>query len=247
MSTPDSPYPPGQQGPSGQGGYQQGQYQQGGYQPPQYQPGGQQGQYPQGPYQQGPYQQPQYEQPQYQQPQYQQGQYQQGQYGYGQNPQGGYQQGGGYQPGGPYGPMPQGPYLQPGYGVAFEPGSYLGGGGVGFGAAIKLAFQNAFMYQGRASRSAYWWFALFSFIIGIGDFVVRIASGNGGAGVGVALITALVSLAMFIVSLPLLVRRLHDTDRSGGWVFIGLIPIVGAITLFVFTLLDGTPGPNRFG
>jgi len=70
--------------------------------------------------------------------------------------------------------------MQSGYGVPFEPGSYLGGGGVGFGDAIKLAFQNAFMYQGRASRSAYWWFALFPFVGAITLFVFSLLDGTRG-------------------------------------------------------------------
>jgi uncharacterized membrane protein YhaH (DUF805 family) len=54
-------------------------------------------------------------------------------------------------------------------------------------------------------------------------------------------------IGLVIVSLPLLVRRLHDTDRSGFWIFLSLIPFVGGIVNFVFTLLEGTRGPNRFG
>jgi len=206
MSTPNSPYPPGQQGPGGQDGYQQGQYQQGPYQ-----------------------------QPQYQQAPYADGQYPQA---------------------GPYGAMPQGPYLQPGYGVPFGPDGYLHGGPVGFGDAIKLAFQNAFTYQGRASRSAYWWFALFSLIVSfVVDFVFggvsgALAGNSSGAtvvGLGISGLVALASLTMFVVELPLFIRRLHDIDRSGWWLLIGLIPVAGAITLFVFSVLEGTRGPNRFG
>jgi uncharacterized membrane protein YhaH (DUF805 family) len=185
-----------------------------------------------------PYQPGGYQPPQYQEGQYQQGQYGYGQYGYGQNPQAG-----------PYGPMPQGPYMQPGYGFPFGPGNYLGGGGVGFGDAIKLAFQNAFMYQGRASRSAYWWFALFSFIVSVAVGVIfgGIAGHGAGGAAGFLVVDMMLSLVMLLVSLPLFIRRLHDIDRSGWWLLIGLVPIVGVITLFVFTLLDGTPGPNRFG
>lgn len=229
MSTPNNPYDPypsGSQDSGQQGGYgqpQQGDYgqpQQGGYGQPQ--PGGygQQGGYGQPP--QGG--------------------------GYGQPPQGGYTPYGG----GPYGQQPQGPYgqqpFQPGYGAPYGPPGgaqgYLLGGPVGFGDAIKLAFQNAFMYQGRASRSAYWWYALFAFIVYcVADGIFLGAIGHGA---GLALYF-LFAIAMLIVSLPLAVRRLHDTDRSGFWLFIGLIPIVGSIVILVFTLMAGTRGPNRFG
>ena len=64
---------------------------------------------------------------------------------------------------------------------------------------------------------------------------------GGGAGVG---LYYLLALASFIVSLPLLIRRLHDTDRSGWWVLIALIPFVGWIVLLVFACLAGTPAPT---
>ena len=57
----------------------------------------------------------------------------------------------------------------------------------------------------------------------------------------------LLALAGFVVGLSLLVRRLHDTDRSGWWVLISLIPFVGSIILLVFVCLAGTRAPNRFG
>jgi uncharacterized membrane protein YhaH (DUF805 family) len=239
MSTPNdpySPYPSGAPDAGQQGGY--GQPQQGGYGQPQ------QGGY--GQPQQGGYGQPQqggYGQPQ----QGGHGQPQQG--GYGQPQQGGYgqPQQGGYTPygGGPYGQQPS----QPGYGGPYDPpppgpDGYLRGGAVGFGDAIKLAFQNSFVYQGRASRSAYWWYALFAFILYLVADVIFLRAIGHGAGLGLYFIFA---IGMLIVSLPLSVRRLHDTDRSGYWLFIGLIPFVGGIVLLVFTLLAGTRGPNRFG
>ncbi|WP_455430719.1 DUF805 domain-containing protein [Phytohabitans flavus] len=57
----------------------------------------------------------------------------------------------------------------------------------------------------------------------------------------------LLNLALFLPGLAVAVRRLHDTDRTGWWVLIALVPIVGFIVLLVFFLMDGTPGPNRFG
>jgi uncharacterized membrane protein YhaH (DUF805 family) len=198
MSTPDSPYPPGQQGPGGQDGYQQGPYQQ--------------TQYQQGPYQQGPY-------------------------AYGQYPQAG-----------PYGAMPQGPYPQPGYGVPPGPDGYLHGGSVGFGEAISLAFRNAFNYEGRASRSAFWWFALFMLPLAIGfDLSALALTSATKSGVVALMLDSLFSVGVLLVCLPLWVRRLHDTDRSGWWLLIDFVPFAGAITLFVFSVLEGTRGPNRFG
>ncbi len=60
-------------------------------------------------------------------------------------------------------------------------------------------------------------------------------------------ITALVGLGLFLPGLAVTVRRLHDTDRRGWWILLGLIPIIGIIVLIVFYCTAGTPGPNRFG
>jgi uncharacterized membrane protein YhaH (DUF805 family) len=148
----------------------------------------------------------------------------------------------------PYNPFPQsddqGGYGQPyPQGGGWEPGTplgYLQGGPVGFGEAISQAFKNILEFNGRASRPAYWWFALFLFII---TLVVDIAAVAAGA----RFLEYVMSAVVFLVSLALQVRRLHDSNRSGFWVFISLIPIVGTIVLIVFDCLPGTPGPNRFG
>lgn len=62
-----------------------------------------------------------------------------------------------------------------------------------------------------------------------------------------SVIDIILYIGLFLTSLSLTVRRLHDTDRSGWWYLITLMPFVGGIVLLVFTLLEGTPEPNRFG
>lgn len=149
-------------------------------------------------------------------------------------PQGG-DQGGGYgQP--PYQPYPQG-------GGGWEPGTqrgYLQGAPVGFGEAISQAFKNVFTFNGRASRSAYWWFVLFIAIFAIVLDVI-------GFSTKAVALQYLVELAVFVLTIGLQIRRLHDTNRSGFWWFIVFIPLVGFIVQVVFYCLPGTPGPNRFG
>jgi uncharacterized membrane protein YhaH (DUF805 family) len=148
----------------------------------------------------------------------------------------------------PYSPYPQSddqggygqPYPQGSGGEPSAPQGYLQGGPVGFGEAISQAFKNIFTFEGRASRSAYWWFALFLFIIALVLDIV-------GAAAGTKAIQYVVDVVIFVLSLALQVRRLHDTNRSGFWWFIGLIPIVGSIVLIVFNCLPSTPGPNKFG
>jgi uncharacterized membrane protein YhaH (DUF805 family) len=153
--------------------------------------------------------------------------------GYGQ--QGGYTQGG-YPPPGGYAPYPQ----QAGYAPG-SPRGYLQGGPVGFGQAVTEAFRNVFNYQGRASRSAYWWFGLFMVIA----FIVLVILGAALKGFGLV-IDVLAYIVLAITAIPLGVRRLHDTNRSGFWLLLGFVPF-GGLVLLVFYLLEGTPGPNRFG
>lgn len=104
-------------------------------------------------------------------------------------------------------------------------------------------------FDGRASRSEYWYFALFNFLIFftiamLSVFLTFITPKLGFFGFG---ILSLASLALFIPSLALTVRRLHDTDKSGWLLLLGLIPLVGPIILLVFYLTPGTIGQNEYG
>ena len=99
------------------------------------------------------------------------------------------------------------------------------------------------VFDGRAGRPEFWWFQLGNVIASIVVGIVgRIVLGSSGVA-----LYYLYSLAVFLPSLAVGIRRLHDTDKSGWWVLIGIIPIVGWIILIVFYATSGTPGPNRFG
>lgn len=151
-------------------------------------------------------------------------------------------------------PGPVGAY--PGQPGAYPPGGYPGpslgyleGGPVGFGEAIKQAFSNGFVYRGRASRSAYWWWALFEVIALFASellIVIPVAAHSNAAAAVFFIILGIAGIYLALVGLAVTIRRLHDIDRSGWWVLIGLVPFVGGIVLLVFSLLEGTPGPNRF-
>jgi uncharacterized membrane protein YhaH (DUF805 family) len=101
-------------------------------------------------------------------------------------------------------------------------------------------------FQGRSRRKEYWMFALFIFLVSIVLTMVDMGMGTGTP-TGFGILSGLFSLAILIPSIAVGVRRLHDTDRSGWWILIGLIPLIGAIVLLVFYVQDGTPGPNKFG
>ena len=150
---------------------------------------------------------------------------------------------------GPYGVYPSQPGPYPPYGYAPEPPSYLQGAPVGFGEAVKQAFSHGFVYRGRASRSAYWWWALFEVIALFASellIVIPVAAHSNAAAAVFFIILGIAGIYLALVGLAVTIRRLHDIDRSGWWVLIGLVPFAGGIVLLVFSLLEGTPGPNRF-
>jgi uncharacterized membrane protein YhaH (DUF805 family) len=109
-----------------------------------------------------------------------------------------------------------------------------------FGEAISSGFSNYVNFAGRAIRSEYWYWVLFVFlaeiVTGIVDFVL-----------GVQITTTIFGLAVLLPGLAVAVRRLHDLDRSGWWVLLALIPLIGAIVLLVWFCSRGTEGSNRFG
>ncbi|MGH6780828.1 MAG: DUF805 domain-containing protein [Sphingomonadaceae bacterium] len=127
---------------------------------------------------------------------------------------------------------------------------------------MLLPLRRYAQFSGRSRRKEYWMYTLLVFIIYLVAMFLDSMLGFGstdryadmsetGASVGFnssgGIITLIAMLALFIPSLAVGIRRLHDTDRSGWWILIGLIPLIGAIVLLVFYCTDGTKGPNRFG
>lgn len=111
---------------------------------------------------------------------------------------------------------------------------------MGFGEAIGSVFGGYFDFEGRARRSEYWNWWLFSFIVNIvGSFLSKIG--------GIAIIVAIFSLAMIIPSWAVLVRRLHDTGRSGWCMFLFCIPLVGQILALLWLTEDSNGGNNAYG
>lgn len=116
---------------------------------------------------------------------------------------------------------------------------------VSFGEAVQRAIiENYCNFNGRASRSEYWFFALFNFII---SFVLGFLTGLTGGAMFLTVLTYIISLALLLPGLGLSVRRLHDINRSGWWVLIGLIPIVGAIILIIWFAKESDPVENQYG
>ena len=109
-----------------------------------------------------------------------------------------------------------------------------------FSEAVSDGFSKYAIFQGRSSRAAYWWWFLFAVIVGIVTGLVDVFAKTG------SVVSLIVNLALLLPSLAVFVRRLHDTGRSGWWVFIDLVPIIGWIVTLVFTLQRSKP-PNRWG
>lgn len=102
-------------------------------------------------------------------------------------------------------------------------------------------------FEGRARRKEFWFFVLFNFLAMLALSIIDAVTGAYSEELGIGLLSGLYALAVFIPSIAVTVRRLHDTDRSGWWILLSFIPLIGAIVLLVFEVLDSTPGDNRFG
>jgi uncharacterized membrane protein YhaH (DUF805 family) len=116
---------------------------------------------------------------------------------------------------------------------------------------VARFFMKYATFSGRASRSEYWWWALVSGIVsGVTNLLMLAGRSSGGKlgavyFVGLAL-AGIWLLATFIPSLALLVRRLHDSNRSGWMVLLSFVPFIGGLVLLVFTLQDSKPEGQRF-
>ena len=103
------------------------------------------------------------------------------------------------------------------------------------------------VFSGRSRRKEYWFFVLFVVVISIVLTTIDGLIGAYDRSMGVGLLSTIFSLAILIPSIAVSVRRLHDIDRTGWWVLISLVPLIGWIVLQVFTVQDSTPGTNRYG
>ncbi len=119
---------------------------------------------------------------------------------------------------------------------------------VSFSEAVNRALTvNYCNFSGRASRSEYWWYALFSGIVNIAMFIiVALVTYLIGQTAG-QVINCLVGLALFLPGLGLSVRRLHDIGKSGWWLLLAFIPLVGAIILIVWFCQDSQMADNEYG
>ena len=95
-------------------------------------------------------------------------------------------------------------------------------------------------FNGRARRKELWFFTLFNIIASVILVVIDSVT-------GIAVLYIVYSLGVLVPSIAVGARRLHDTGRSGWWLLIGLVPVIGSIVLIVFFVLDSDPGDNAYG
>ncbi len=99
------------------------------------------------------------------------------------------------------------------------------------------------VFSGRARRKEYWYFELFNtIIVFVLAFIEGFATGND-----YSVFAILYNLAVLLPSIGVSIRRLHDTGRSGWWILIGLIPLIGAIILLFYVVSDSQEGTNQYG
>ncbi|MCF8150541.1 MAG: DUF805 domain-containing protein [Burkholderiaceae bacterium] len=102
-----------------------------------------------------------------------------------------------------------------------------------FGESISTCFTKYASFDGRASRSEFWWFALFTFLVSVGTGLIS------------ETLSGLFSLGVLLPSLAVGARRLHDTDRSAWFLLVWLIPLIGWIIMIVWAIQEAKE-PNRF-
>ena len=103
------------------------------------------------------------------------------------------------------------------------------------------------IFEGRARRKEYWFFILFNILISMALGLVDWLSGNIDPVTGLGMLSGIYALAVIIPGMAVSVRRLHDTNRSGWWLLITFVPVIGAIVFFYFMVLDGNPERNEYG
>ena len=111
---------------------------------------------------------------------------------------------------------------------------------------FKKCFRQYADFKGRAHRAEYWYFVLYGWLVSLAaTFVDALTFGVGDDGLG--LLGAIYSLVVFVPSLAVGVRRMHDTGRSGWTLLLGLIPVIGWVLIIVYSCQDSQHGGNKWG
>lgn len=120
-----------------------------------------------------------------------------------------------------------------------------------FATAVRHVLKNNFAnFQGRARRSEYWWFVLATLIFNVISQVLMGAVAATGSGVLMLLVAIpllIIALGLIIPSIAVAIRRMHDVGRSGWWLLIGFVPVLGFLVILYWFVQRGTVGSNAWG
>ncbi len=116
-----------------------------------------------------------------------------------------------------------------------------------FMTAVRTCLSKYVDFSGRARRSEFWYFALFTFLVAVVTSVIDTALGTDYNTTGGGVVNSVVSLALFLPSLAAGVRRLHDIGKSGLWVLLILVPILGWVLLIIWWCRDTWRRENQYG
>jgi uncharacterized membrane protein YhaH (DUF805 family) len=103
------------------------------------------------------------------------------------------------------------------------------------------------VFEGRARRKEYWFFILFNVLISMALGFIDRFIGNVNPDTGIGVLSGIYTLGVMIPGMAVSVRRLHDTGRSGWWLLITFLPVIGAIIFFYFMVLDSDTERNEYG
>jgi uncharacterized membrane protein YhaH (DUF805 family) len=146
---------------------------------------------------------------------------------------------------GPASPPPMAPSTAGSLGTA-APGDQYGRAAyhpTGFQDSVRTVFQRYATFTGRSRRPEYWWFVLFNIIVSLALAIISAILFPSEADI----LGGIYNLAILLPSLAVGVRRLHDLGRTGWWLLIGIVPIVGIIVLIVFFATKGEENDNEYG
>lgn len=114
--------------------------------------------------------------------------------------------------------------------------------------AVTSCFMKYVQFSGRASRSEYWWFMLFSFLVSsVLEGLAYLVGTPTDPNLFISLLLYAFGLVIFLPTLAVSVRRMHDLGKGGGWIFISAVPLIGWIWYIVLAATPGEPFENRFG
>jgi uncharacterized membrane protein YhaH (DUF805 family) len=110
------------------------------------------------------------------------------------------------------------------------------------------AYKNYAVFEGRASLVEFWYFFLFNIVLSVSAVIIDNLLGIESKGLlGQGLIFEIYSIIVFIPGIAVSIRRLHDSRKSGWYILIVIVPIIGIIGFFLLTAVDGSPGKNEYG